>query len=80
MEWIYAVVYIVIAIAMVFIYGKLFPYEEDITLGYSDRYQRRQYNSMLAIGVVLWPLLLTLFVIRWAMDFVNWLFKRMKDE
>ena len=53
MEWIYAVIYIVIAIVMAYIYEKLFPYEEDITLGYSDRYQRRQYNSMLAIGVVL---------------------------
>ena len=80
MEWIYAVVYIVIAIAMVFIYGKLFPYEEDITLGYTDSYQRRLYYSMMAVGVVLWPIFLLVFIIRWAFDFVHWLEKKIKTD
>lgn len=79
MDWIFVVIYAVVAIVLSFIYEKIFPYEEDITLGYSDRYQRKQYYSMMAIGVVFWPLLLTAFVIRWAIDFVNWLFKRKKD-
>ena len=80
MEWIYAVIYIVIAIAMVFIYEKIFPYEEDITLGYSDRYQRKMYYSSTAVGVAFWPMMLTMFllayIIRWAMNFVKWLRER----
>jgi hypothetical protein len=80
MEWIYAVIYIVIAIMLLFIYERIFPYEEDITLGYSDRYQRKMYYSSMAIGVVFWPMLVTIFlltyVIRLAMNFVKWLRKK----
>lgn len=80
MEWIFVVIYAVVAIVLSFIYERIFSYEEDITLGYSDHYQRRQYYSMMAFGVVLWPLLLTAYAIIWAMNFVNRLVKRKKDE
>ena len=80
MGWIYAVIYIVIAIAMAYIYEKLFPYEEDITLGYSDRYQRKIYYSSMAVGIVFWPMMVTMFllayIIRWSINFVKWLGKK----
>ena len=71
MEWIFVVIYTVVAFFLMFIYEKVYPYEEDITLGYSDRYQRRMYNSALAVGVILWPIMLSILIIRLAIDFVK---------
>lgn len=83
MGWIYAVIYIVIAIVMAYIYEKLFPYEEDITLGYSNRYQRKMYYSTMAVGIVFWPMMVTIFlltyIIRWSINFVKWLGKRIGE-
>lgn len=80
MDWIFAVIYAVVAIVLSFIYEKIFPYEEDITLGYSDRYQRKMYYSSMAVGVAFWPMMLTMFllayIIRWAMNFM----KRVRDK
>ena len=80
MDWIFAVIYAVVAIVLSFIYEKIFPYEEDITLGYSDRYQRKMYYSSMAVGVAFWPMMLTMFllayIISWAMNFM----KRVRDK
>lgn len=80
MDWIFAVIYIVVAIALSFIYEKIFPYEEDITLGYSDRYQRKMYYSSMAVGIAFWPMMVTMFllsyIIRCSMNFVKWMRKK----
>ena len=84
MDWIFTVIYAVVAFVLLFLYEKIFPYEEDITLGYSDRYQRKMYYSSMAIGVVFWPMMLTIFLlayaIRWSLGFVKWLGKKNKED
>ena len=76
MSWIFAVIYIVVAIVLLFLFEKIFPYNEDITLGYSDSEQRRMYKSYIAFGVAFWPMLLIAYAIMWTINFVGGLIDR----
>lgn len=71
MEHIFFLIYIGVAFLLMFLYEKIYPYEEDDSSDYSSRDQKRMYNSMLVMGVVFWPILLLAYIIRWAMDFVE---------
>lgn len=79
MEWIFFKIYICIAFLSMFLYEKMYPFEEDETLEFSNRYQKRMYNSMMTMAAILWPILLLEFLIRWALDFVKWL-KQKKNK
>lgn len=73
------IIYICIAFLSMFLYEKIYPFEEDETLEDSIRYQKRMYDSMMIMAAMFWPILLLEFLIRWALDFVKWL-KQKKNK
>ena len=76
MEWIFVLLYIIVSLLVMILYKKIFPYVENPDLDCSDSEQRSEYYSAMTVGVVFWPILLLAFIVKWSIDFVEWLWKK----
>ena len=59
------VIYILGAIVLGCLYEKIFPYNSYCE--YSDSQYKRKYYQSMALGVVLWPMLLLTVIILWLL-------------
>jgi cytochrome bd-type quinol oxidase subunit 2 len=69
------VIYILIAVLLIFVFDKLYPYVENETLDISSYQQKKTHNSMMIMASMFWPISLVAFAIRWT----NELLQKNKD-
>lgn len=65
------VIYILIAVVLLFVFDKIYPYTENETLDISSYQQKRMYNSMMIMVSVFWPISLLAFAIRWIQELLQ---------
>jgi hypothetical protein len=65
------VIYILIAVVLLFVFDKIYPYTENETLDISSYQQKRMYNSMMIMVSVFWPISLLAFAIRWIKELLQ---------
>ena len=70
------VIYILIALVLIFVFDKTYPYKENETLDISNYQQKNMHHSMIIMVSMFWPISLLAFAIRW----INELLQMNKDS
>lgn len=65
------VIYILIAVVLLFVFDKIYPYTENEELDISSYQQKRMHNSMMIMVALFWPIPILAFSIRWIKELLQ---------